>query len=296
MHHVPSFASPFIVGTGVSSTSFADVCQSRRTIARRRRKRIILVCTSASSEEELTSDLRQHLLSREDDDGRPDQILSYASLAEAGRPDLVERIIAAGGYLAALERLGIEIPPTPPPKPAPKAVFTSEQIESRLTFGSGLENRIVSSPTDLSSDSTPKYITRPVNTVVDDVPSAEALVAEGKEIESATISPLPPTPEGELFVLDGRMRIGAIALVILAAVAYGRASHELISDDALVALHGAANALVVLHFGSAAAAAWYCASSLRRAPVLWFFKALLSGPAALVELERLGALPEIKES
>lgn len=261
----------------------------------------MLVCntnvSNVSNEEEfaeLTSDLRQHLLLHkgdiDDENTTPDKILSYASLAEAGRPDLVERIIAAGGYPAALERLGIEMTPSPPPKPAPKAVFTSDEIDSRLVLGSGLENRIVSSPpTPLGA---PKYISRPSNTNdADDVPSAEELVAKGKVIDAAKSIPLPTTPEGELFVLDGRMRIGAIALVILAAVAYGRASHELIPGENLIALHGAANALLVLHLGSAGVAAWYCSTSLRRNSVLWFFKGLLSGPAALVELERLGALP-----
>jgi len=262
--------------------------------------RSILVCnvSNLSEEEELTSDLRQHLLlhKNDDDEATPDKILSYASLAEAGRPDLVERIIAAGGYPAALERLGIEVPPAPPPKPAPKAVFTSDEIDSRLVLGSSLENRIVSSPREPDMAPSYKYVTRPRNSDADDVPSAEALVAKGKEIDAATISaPVIATPEGELFVLDGRMRIGALALVILSAVAYGRASHELISDDALIALHGAANALLLMHFGTACFAAWTCANDLRRAPVLWFFKALLSGPAALVELERLGALPEEKE-
>lgn len=251
-------------------------------------------CVRSSLDDALIHELREHLqreqLAVREDDNEPPlpaQILSYTSLASAGRPDLVERIMDAGGYPAALDALGVE--PLPKASPAPRApsgpLFASEHIEGRLALGVGREKRL-SAPVSNDASSGPAEPRTPAR---DDILSAE---------EIASISANTPkqdvvrTPEGELFVLGGQMRMGAFALMLLISAGYGRSSVEVFSAETRTILQGAANALMIMHGAFALYAAVICKMNLRRSALLWFAKTLIAGPAAVVVLDRLGAIPE----
>ncbi len=249
-------------------------------------------------DDSLARELRTHLeqqqeqqqASRAEDEEPPTaaEILSYASLAEAGRSDLVERVIDAGGYPAALQALGVEPKPEPPSKPASEQLaarrFTSAEIEGRLSLGAGRELRL-EQPVTVGVASNAKTPQR--QPAADDVPTASELSATKASNSSTSATETPP---GEWFTLNGHERMGALALVILAAAGHGRSSMEMFNENAVTVLGGAANALFLMHGLLAVYASLIEARRFGRAPFLWFVKVLLAGPAAFVELERLGEL------
>ena len=245
-------------------------------------------------QQQLQQQRQQQNESREKDAelATPADIMSYAALATAGRTDLVERVIEAGGYPAMLQALGVE-PNPEPPLPTNEQIksrrFASAEIEGRLALGVGRELRL-EQPINLNGGASAKQEIARRERASDDVPTASELRSVNATELSDAEKKKKKSHNGEVFVLNGHERMGTLALVTLAAAGHGRASMEMFNENAVTVLGGAANALLLMHGILAIYASVIEARRFGRAPILWFFRVLLAGPAGFIELERLGEL------
>lgn len=232
--------------------------------------------------------------------------LSYVTLREAGRTDLVEEIMDAGGYIIVSQQLGIRVDAAYASYKAPlrpdelPSVFSAKDEPGSLTLGAGLEARldvdIRSLPpprVTVDGDFSPERRSGNLYSGPDPVPSAEAVASIGKDIVVIRDEVIPP---GERLTLDLGMRAGTLLLVATAAVGFGRASSGVLDANVVGAVRAGSEALLVAHTFLACYAGAVLAPQFGRNGPLWGAKILLSGPLGLSSLKRLGRLASDSES
>lgn len=226
--------------------------------------------------------------------------LSYVTLREMGRTDLVEEIMDAGGYISVSEKLGIRVDTSyasykPPPLPSDlPSLFSPEEDAGSLALGAGLSARL-----DVDVNSLPPakpLVDRAVSSErrsgnlysgPDPVPSADVVASIGKDVVDVRDEVV---PQGERLTLDVSMRAGTLLLVATAAGGFGHASHEVLDANFAGALRAISESLIVAHVFLACYASASLAPKLGRNGVVWGIKVLLSGPLGISSLKRCGAI------
>jgi hypothetical protein len=217
--------------------------------------------------------------------------ISYAALGNAGRLDLIEPIMNAGGYISVSKRLGIPVDESflnvKPSEKTRATVFDEKLTPGSLALGRGREDRLSaaigtgSSSTDTLSNLPDSRLYSGPQPVID--PSEMAAI--GKNIVEVRDDPI---PQGERLALDTRMRAGTLILVACSALAYGSASNRVFDATYIHAGKTFTSLLVSVHVVSSILTAAVIAPSLGRNRYLWAFKVLLSGPLGLASLQNLG--------
>lgn len=295
----PNFATP----VPLRSRARAKSACLERTQPHHRAPQIrrvqLCVASNEASFEALTHDLRAHLATEQaristaptDDtpDGdapvTPGTLLSYAALGRAGRGDLVERMMAHGGYFNVMAQLDV-VPESVMEEVKPERTeprFSPELSDARLALGARLERRLAA-PVEGSASTEASQRAR----AADDVPSAAELGAALRDAPAVTEAR--PAPAGELLTLDTRMRACMLLLVALAAAGHGRASVGVLPSEVIAVCRVSADVLALLHTALATYAGVLSATRLGRSPLLWMAKTLLGGAGAVFELRRLGAV------
>jgi hypothetical protein len=263
-----------------------------------RRRRIVTALSNHgtaehSSEPPIPAELEANIKSYLATDAAKEESspISYASLGNAGRLDLIEPIMNAGGYISVSKRLGIAVDEsvlTLTPSETRSSVFDSDTLTpGSLALGRGREARLsaeigsgTSSADDLSNFSGRRLYSGP-QPVIDPTEMA----AIGKNIIDIRDDPISP---GERLALDTRMRVGTIFLVACSALAYGHASNGVFNAADIHAGKTFACVLLGVHVACSVLTATVIAPSLGRNRSLWAFKVLLSGPLGLASLQNLG--------
>ena len=301
----------FIALNGNRSRISLAVARDKRStalLAMRKRKRSFL-CTGSHMQDsadesfkELESYIRDYLANCENPGTSP---LTYENLRLAGRIDLISRIMDSGGYIEVANRLGFPvdkncfIPPSPVVMPGGKSLSAQEEEDNKpfLAVGRLKEDRLnvkvepISKEKRLAKLELRSSVKKEYKTA-DDIVSAKAL----SEIKEERTSIEKPIPEGELLILDGRMRACLFAVVVSSALGYGRASKVVLSDNFIHIFQGMAVGLFVGHFVLAVYAAIFLAPKRNRSLLLWWTKILLAGPAGILALVRLGPLDVSQDS
>lgn len=235
--------------------------------------------------------------------------LAYLTLRDFGRTDLVEPIMAAGGYISVSRQLGIRVDDAystyrPPRRPEElPSVFSKADDGGSLALGAGRAARLnvdVSSITpreplgEASVPSAPSEADMSVRSGVlpyapAPVPTAEEVASIGKDIVVVVDKVV---PEGERLALTASMRAGTLLLVGASAAGFGHASRGLLDSRALDALQSGSVALGVGHVILAIYAAAILAPSFNRSAAVWGLKVFLSGPAGVVSLRQYGPLED----
>lgn len=242
---------------------------------------------------QLEAEIRRYLESCEDPGPNP---LAYTNLGEAGRTDLISRIMEHGGYLQVSNRLGIPVDESNfiPPPTAPesnKSLFNSEDVKSSLVVGRDLEERLgtvekVIEESKISGNSLSSSQQR--RAIRAGVPSPQDL----KRASDQLLPPVTdePVPKGERFVLTASMRLGMLLLAAVTAVGFGRASSGVVGNDLIATCRLMAEALGISHLVVAIYAGGVLAAQYNRNRIIWSAKLLLSGPLGLQYLRALGPL------
>lgn len=243
---------------------------------------------------ELEAEIREYLDSREDPGSNP---LAYTNLGEAGRTDLISRIMEHGGYLEVSRRLEIPVDesdfiPPPPIRDLNKSLFRSEDDSPSLLLGRDLEARLgaveqviedsKAAENSLASSEGRRRASR------QEVPTGEELRLANEQLVPPVVDE--PVPEGELFALTASMRLGMLVLAAVTAVGFGRASPGVISQETITTFRSMAGALGVAHLLVSVYAGGVLAAQYNRNRFLWSVKVLLSGPIGLKYLRSLGSL------
>jgi hypothetical protein len=218
--------------------------------------------------------------------------LSYVSLGIAGRLDLVEPIMNAGGYISVSKRLGIPVDESyleSTPSEASSVKFDKGKDElGSLALGRGLEDRLSATAAAESSGASVSFMQSTSSREYkgpEPVLDSASIAAIGKDIVEIRDD---PGPNGERMSLDNKMRVGTILMVACSALAYGHASTRIFELTSIQTAKILAGSLISLHVALAAFAAAIVAPSLSRDKALWGVKVLLSGPLGLLTLYNLG--------
>lgn len=240
----------------------------------------------------LEAEIRQYLDGCEDPGPSP---LAYTNLGEAGRTDLISRIMEHGGYLQVSRRLGVPVDESnfisPPSVPIPNtSLFNQEDGKPSLVMGRDLEARLgtvgqVIEDSKVSGNALSSSQRR----------ALRAGVPSGQELRSASEQFIPPVtdeplPKGERFSLTASMRLGMVLLAAVTAVGFGRASSGVVNEDTIATCRLMAEALAVAHLAVGIYAGGVLAARYNRSRLLWSAKVLLSGPLGLQHLRSLGSL------
>lgn len=243
---------------------------------------------------ELEAEIRKYLDSHEDPGPNP---LAYTNLGEAGRTDLISRIMDHGGYLEVSRRLGIPVDEStfilPPPVRDPnKSLFRSEDDRASLLLGRDLESRFgaveqgvdgsKASDNSLASSGGRRAASR------QEVPTGEELRLANEKLAPSVVDK--PVPEGERFTLTASMRLGMLVLAGVTAVGFGRASPGVVNQETITTCRVIAEALGVAHLLVGVYGGGVLAAQYSRNRFLWSAKVLLSGPIGLRYLRSLGSL------
>jgi len=222
----------------------------------------------------------------------PESPLSYAELRRLGFGDLVDPIMAAGGYLAISRELGISIERRrPPPSPAP-VLAADEEIQGGLALGGALDDKLAqasstrgrkSDPSASSSVEAPRVRGMPEAPQVYTNVGKRARIAIGEEEaeeEEAIIQ--------EFFLLNLAQRGYSLLGASVLAIGWGHATIEAIAAGWMsqTAQEVASNLALVVVVSNVACMAFSIrlAMDKQRSVMIWFLKCFMSGPTALAEL------------
>lgn len=309
-----AFLAPAAIGRARTSQALipASLCREpttthvRVTHPRRRRRGVERACAnpspaagaSARGDKSVVPDrLRAQIedyLRNAAEDAEPSP-LSYKALDRAGRSDLIEPIMKAGGYALVSAELGVRVGPpsdellaSNTPTAAARLLPSVYETPGPLALGAGKEARL-NAPLSMgkSTASNVPGSSRAPYTQPEPVLTPEQMAEISNSIVDIKDEPVPP---GERFTFTPAMKASALALAILCAAAFGNASNEALPVDVHEKLEGIAAVALFAHIGLAAATAFRLAAQRGRGRVLWTAKVLLCGVAAVAHLRELGPL------
>lgn len=252
--------------------------------------RVLMVAEDKGDESlrTLEADIREFLSQLPDDVTNP---LAYVKLRREGRLDLVSRIMDAGGYIEVSQRMGIPVDESqfvPPPKTlqtTTEPLFQTEEQGASIAVGQSLEDKLNNIEDAMKTDSRPSGDKTRGYVRMDDVPSADELIAQNQQISPRIVDKQPI--EGEDLFLTTPIRLGLLTLASFAAIGFGRASDAVVSSDVVSLCRSIAAGLACVHCILGTYVALILAPGMKRSPSLWFVKVLLGGPLAVSQLRAL---------
>lgn len=245
----------------------------------------------------LEADIREYLETRAESEEASDSPLAYVNLRDAGRLDLVSRIMDAGGYIEVSKRVGAPVDESRYSLLPSVSVFDtasqfvkSDDFNASLAIGENLEKKFenIDHMNQNSKGSVSPMKTSRVVRPSHDVLSGEELVRQNESLPNAIVDE--KIAEGERLTLTATMRIGLLMLTGTSAAGFGRASVGVVDHTTIVWFQAIASALVFAHVTLAIYAALILAPQRNRNPYIWFTKVILSGPIGLTHMRSLAQL------
>ncbi|PXF42261.1 hypothetical protein BWQ96_07980 [Gracilariopsis chorda] len=239
----------------------------------------------------LESDIREFLDLLPEDVANP---LSYVKLRREGRLDLISRIMNAGGYIEVSKRMGIPVDESqfvPTPKTFERTtepLFQAEEQGASIAVGRNLEDKLntiedsMRKESRASRDKTRGYVR------MDDVPSADELIAQNQQIAPRVVDKQPI--EGEDLFLTTPIRLGLLTMASFAALGFGRGSHTVVSVEIISLCRYIAAGLACAHCILGLYVVLILAPEMKRSSSLWFVKVILGGPLAVSQLRSMKSL------